>query len=63
MSDGTKKRAIFDQQNAEAAAVILADPAKYGGESSLMVEWARAFTAGQQARIEPRQALFETEAA
>ena len=42
MSDERKKRGLYDQQNAESAAVILADRVKHGGEGSLMVMWAEA---------------------
>jgi hypothetical protein len=35
------KSVTFATSNAEAAAVILSDPARYGGEGSLVVAWAR----------------------
>jgi hypothetical protein len=43
MSNTTgRKSDRFDQANREAAHVILADVARYGGPESLMVRWARA---------------------
>ena len=54
----------YDRQNFESARIILSDPAKYGGESAALVDWARRATARihaagvavvQSARI--RQAL------
>lgn len=36
-------KASHASRNAEAARVILADVARYGGEGALAVEWARAF--------------------
>jgi hypothetical protein len=37
--------AQFTESNRRAAAVILANPAKYGGDGAAMVEWARAVLA------------------
>ncbi len=44
--------AEFDAQNAEAARIILQDIAKYGGEGSGPVRWARLV----MARLEPERA-------
>jgi hypothetical protein len=63
MTNGLIKQLTYDQQNTEAAAIILADVAKYGGEGSLTVWWARAFQASQQSCTESRGDLFDTEAA
>lgn len=35
------KLRLFEAGNLETAAIILADPEKYGGEGSLLVEWAK----------------------
>jgi hypothetical protein len=42
----------FDRANQDAAQVILMDIARYGGEGSLMVTWARMIEAKQMRRIE-----------
>jgi len=39
--------AQFTESNRRAAVVILADPAKYGGEGAALVEWARTVLADQ----------------
>jgi hypothetical protein len=36
------KQGMYDAGNRTAAAIILADVERYGGEESLMVRWARA---------------------
>jgi len=36
-----KLRAEIESRNAEAAAAILANPERYGGESAALVQWAR----------------------
>lgn len=36
-----KPKPRVEQQNEAAAAIILSDPARYGGSRSLMGEWAR----------------------
>lgn len=36
-----KPKPEIDKQNAEAAAIILEDPERHGGEGSLAVQWAR----------------------
>jgi hypothetical protein len=41
------QRAEYDRQNEIAARVILTDPAKYGGESAALVEWARLLLANR----------------
>jgi hypothetical protein len=63
MSKTLRKQAAYDQQNAQAAAIILADSTKYGGERSLKVRWARAVQTGQRSRTEPQGDLFDTEVA
>ena len=37
----------FTEANRRAAAVILEDPAEYGGEGALIVQWARGIVADQ----------------
>jgi hypothetical protein len=49
----------FDEQNAQAARIILSDPAKHGGESSLAVAWARTWLERHRRQGE----LFRPEAA
>ena len=40
---------IHQDQNRQAAAVILADPEKYGGEQAGVVRWARSVMARKEA--------------
>jgi hypothetical protein len=54
-------RAGYDRQNELAARVILANTAKYGGEGSLAVQWARLIRAKAQPTV--RGPLFESRAA
>ena len=56
-------RTAYEQHNKDAAAIILVDVAKYGGEGSLMVRWAKAVLAGQQSPTAAHGDLFDTEAA
>jgi hypothetical protein len=46
--------AQFAEANRRAAAVILEDPAKYGGEAAAMVEWARLVLAGKSETTDRR---------
>jgi hypothetical protein len=41
----TRKKHKYEEQNLEAAEVILRDIERYGGEEALAVRWARAFLA------------------
>jgi hypothetical protein len=47
----------YEEQNREAAAVILADPERHGGAESLMVRWARLVV--EQAREPEAVSLFK----
>jgi len=42
------KRRSFDEGNDIAAAVILADTDRFGGEDSVMVQWARLYIARKE---------------
>ena len=37
----SRKESPIEKQNQEAAEIILAEPAKYGGEGSALVDWAK----------------------
>ena len=49
MTVRTKRSAKWNADNEAAAVTILADLERYGGESGLMVRWARAILAGADA--------------
>ena len=42
MSTYQKQAEAYEQANRECAAIILADVAKFGGETALIVIWAKA---------------------
>ena len=46
MTACAQRIARWSADNRTAAAIILANPQRYGGEGSLMVRWARAILAG-----------------
>lgn len=50
----------YDSQNAEAAAVVLADPEAFGGEDAGLVRWA-ALVAGRAAPKQEQGELFDVE--
>ena len=49
MTACTKRIARWSADNEAAAAIILGNVERYGGEGSLMVRWARAILAGADA--------------
>lgn len=51
----TKLTEAYAEGNRQAAAVILADVAKYGGEASLMVKAARATLDGETCDRQPQE--------
>jgi hypothetical protein len=45
MTPNQQQLATYQAGNREAASIVLADPAKFGGEESLLVQWATAVLA------------------
>jgi len=54
-----KRRAEYDQINQAAARVIVADIARYGGETALLVKWAQAVLARAEAEANTAAEAFE----
>jgi len=45
-----QQAAVHDRTNLEAAAIVLEDPVRYGGDEALLVKWARAVTEADEGR-------------
>lgn len=48
MTPHQEKVKAYETQNREAAAIILREPARYGGQDSLMVQWAQMVVNGHE---------------